>query len=118
MEARVNPTTHHVEQGETLYAIAKRYDLQVMELATANDLKLEEGIKPSQVLKIPDNQIIAKERDEVSKVAGYTLHEVKSSETLYSVARKYGVTIKDLMEWNNKSDFSVSVGEQLRIQEK
>jgi membrane-bound lytic murein transglycosylase D len=89
-----------------------------MDLAKANDLKLEEGIKPGLVLKIPDNQIIAKQTTGNSKATGYTIHEVKSSETLYSVARKYGVTIKDIMEWNNKNDFSVSVGEQLRIQEK
>jgi membrane-bound lytic murein transglycosylase D len=43
------------------------------------------------------------------------LHEVKSSDTLYSVARLYGVTIKDLMEWNDKKDFTLSVGEKLRV---
>ncbi|MEQ8423178.1 MAG: LysM peptidoglycan-binding domain-containing protein [Cyclobacteriaceae bacterium] len=43
------------------------------------------------------------------------VHEVKSSDTLYSVARQYGVTIKELMEWNNKKDFSLSLGEKLRI---
>ncbi|HCM77153.1 MAG TPA: hypothetical protein DIS90_12270 [Cytophagales bacterium] len=42
-------------------------------------------------------------------------HEVKSSDTLYSVARQYGVTIKELMEWNEKKDFNLSLGEKLRI---
>lgn len=44
------------------------------------------------------------------------MHEVKSSDTLYSVARQYGVTIQQLMQWNDKKDFSLSVGEQLRVQ--
>jgi membrane-bound lytic murein transglycosylase D len=43
------------------------------------------------------------------------IHEVKGSDTLYSVARQYGVTIKDLMEWNDKKDFALSVGEKLRV---
>lgn len=42
-------------------------------------------------------------------------HDVKPSDTLYSVARQYGVTIKDLMEWNDKRDFSISIGERLRV---
>ncbi|MGB4973615.1 MAG: LysM peptidoglycan-binding domain-containing protein [Cyclobacteriaceae bacterium] len=43
------------------------------------------------------------------------VHEVKPSDTLYSVARQYGVTIKELMEWNEKKDFNLSLGEKLRI---
>ncbi len=42
----------------------------------------------------------------------------KSSDTLYSIAREYGVTIKELMEWNQKKDFSLTVGEKLRIVKK
>ena len=49
-------------------------------------------------------------------VSGEKFHEVKSSDTLYSVARQYNVTIKDLMEWNDKKDFALSVGEKLRVQ--
>ena len=46
------------------------------------------------------------------------VHEVKSSDTLYSIARQYGVTIKDIMDWNNKKDFSLSSGEKLEIRRK
>lgn len=44
-----------------------------------------------------------------------TIHEVRPSDTLYSVARQYGVTIQELMEWNDKKDFSVSIGEKLKV---
>jgi membrane-bound lytic murein transglycosylase D len=43
---------------------------------------------------------------------------VKSTDTLYSVARKYNVTIKELMEWNNKKDFTLAVGEKLTVKSK
>lgn len=44
-----------------------------------------------------------------------TIHEVKPADTLYSVARQYGVTIQELMEWNDKKDFNVSIGEKLKV---
>jgi len=43
------------------------------------------------------------------------IHEVRPSDTLYSVARQYGVTIREIMEWNGKKDFSLAVGEKLRV---
>ena len=46
------------------------------------------------------------------------IHEVKPSDTLYSVARQYNVTIQELMDWNNKSDFSLAVGERLKVKSK
>jgi membrane-bound lytic murein transglycosylase D len=46
------------------------------------------------------------------------IHDVKPSDTLYSVARKYGVTIKELMDWNGKKDFSLSTGEKLKVFQK
>jgi membrane-bound lytic murein transglycosylase D len=43
------------------------------------------------------------------------LHEVKPSDTLYSVARQYGVTIRELMDWNGKKEFALTVGEKLKV---
>ncbi|MGY3088985.1 membrane-bound lytic murein transglycosylase D [Hymenobacter sp. UYAg731] len=43
-------------------------------------------------------------------------HTVVKGETLYSIAKRYQVTIADLQAWNNKSDASVKLGEVLRVQ--
>lgn len=67
------------------------------------------------------NEIISEPIAETSVTPSATdavVHEVKTQETLYSVARQYGVTIKDLMDYNNKKDFSVSLGEKLKIPSK
>ncbi|UYZ63163.1 LysM peptidoglycan-binding domain-containing protein [Hymenobacter weizhouensis] len=45
-------------------------------------------------------------------------HTVLPGETMYGISRKYGVTIKLIMEWNNKPDFSVKPGEILLIKPK
>jgi len=51
------------------------------------------------------------EKPEVNTI----IYEVKTSDTLYGIARQYGATIKDIMEWNNKSTLSISPGEKLKI---
>jgi membrane-bound lytic murein transglycosylase D len=109
----VKKTEHIVRAGETLYAIAQQNGVGVMDLVNWNGLNLQDGIKPGQLLKLSDSQVI--DEHNVVKEPVELVHEVKASDTLYSVARKYGVTIKELMEWNEKKDFSVSVGEKLKI---
>ncbi len=52
---------------------------------------------------------------EVPKQSSLRVHEVKPTDTLYSVARQYGVTIREIMEWNGKKDFSLSIGEKLKV---
>ena len=102
---------HVVQPKETLYGIAHTYNVGVMDLAGWNNLNIQDGIKPGQVLKLSDGQTASNDLP-VKQIE----HEVKNTDTLYGIARKYGVTIKDLMEWNNKKDFNLAVGEKLKIQ--
>ncbi|HTF21973.1 MAG TPA: LysM peptidoglycan-binding domain-containing protein [Chryseolinea sp.] len=107
--------THTVKTGETLYGIARDYGVGVMELVDWNGLNLQEGIRPGQVLKLgfQEQQSVASVAPTASE---HTLeHVVRSTDTLYSVARKYNVTIKELMDWNNKKDFSLAIGEKLIV---
>lgn len=110
------PATHTVQQGETLYSIARQYNLGVMDLVNANNLNLQESIKPGQVLKLSESQSIENSVVTPEKPSE-TEHQVKPTDTLYSIARQYGVTIKELMEWNNKKDFTLSVGERLKVKQ-
>lgn len=111
---------HVVQSGETLYAISKKYGVSVGDLALLNNLVGTQEIKPGMELKVSVDEGEAPEpitRQTTNNVHQRVpvIHEIKSSDTLYSVARQYGVTIKDLMESNNKKDFSVSLGEKLTI---
>lgn len=112
--AVVLPTQHVVQQGETLYSIAKQNGVGVMDLVEWNNLKLEEGIKPGQLLRLKKSSI----GESVPNKMNETIHQVKASDTLFSVARQYEVTIKEIMDWNEKKDFSLTVGENLRILKK
>ena len=85
-----------------------------MDLVEWNGLVLQDGIKPGQVLKLrsPEDQATAS-----AVVANESTieHIVRSTDTLYSVARKYNVTIKELMDWNHKKDLNLSIGEKLIV---
>ena len=107
-----NQKEHIVKPKETLYAIAHTYNVGVMEIVEWNSLNIQDGIKPGQVLKVSVSQPI--EENIVGR--SFVEHEVKNTDTLYGIARKYGVTIKQLMEWNKKKDFNLAIGEKIKIQ--
>ena len=115
--AKKDKTVHVVLAGETLYGIAKQHNVAVMDLVAWNNLNLKDGIRPGQVIKLVDDQPVA-DKNSASKPLAPLEHEVVATDTLYSVARKYNVTIQELMEWNNKKDFDLVVGEKLTIQPK
>ena len=46
---------------------------------------------------------------------GSTIHVVQKTETLYSISKRYGVTTKQIQDWNNMSDNNVKLGQKLVI---
>ncbi|UYZ63162.1 LysM peptidoglycan-binding domain-containing protein [Hymenobacter weizhouensis] len=49
------------------------------------------------------------------KPAAATRHTVQKGETLFSIARQYGVTPAQLQEWNGKTTEKVKIGEELQV---
>ncbi len=106
---------HTVLPKETLYSIANQYQIKITDLLKWNELNINDKLKPGQVIalepaSIPTNSVLS-----AGEIQPLDIHEVKPSDTLYSIARQYGVTIRNLMEWNNKKDFALTLGERLLI---
>jgi membrane-bound lytic murein transglycosylase D len=114
------PQSHIARQGDTFYSIARQYRLAVADLLRWNNVTIQDGLKPGQILTLVEEPAVVASQAEASGSTDNQslVHEVKSSDTLYSIARQFNVTIRDLMEWNNKKDFTVTVGEKLRIMQK
>lgn len=104
------PDTHTVIAGETLFAIAKKYNHSVDGLKSINQLTSNE-LSIGQVLKLKssDNKEITVEK--VSDV----IHNVKKGETLYSIAKLYNITTDDLIKWNLLESNDLSIGQTLFI---
>lgn len=117
--------TYTIESGDTLFRIAindSRFSLA--ELLAANDLTENSIIQPGQILVLPN--CVPGETDLEAPPAiptatpdlpaGTTLHVVASGETLGGIARRYGVTIADIMEANGLTNPDrLSIGQQLII---
>ncbi|MEH0154289.1 LysM peptidoglycan-binding domain-containing protein [Limibacter armeniacum] len=104
----VTPNTHLVIKGETLYAISRQYNIPVSDLQTWNGLTEDGNINAGQTLKLRDPST-------PNKVARY--HVISKGETLYSISRRYKVSIKELKKLNKLADVdNIPSGTRLRVQ--
>ena len=118
--------THEVQLKETLFGIAKQYEVSLEELNAANPELVETGLKAGQKIKIPSKvisriitenkretpklepkkEVVLKEKQEksvalgVAKQTAPTIHEVVASETKFGIAKQYGISVTDLDKAN------------------
>ena len=101
--------TYTVKSGDTLYKIAERYNTTVREIMSLNDLKTS-ILSIGQVLKIPTGNMEENTSSETS-----IEYVVKSGDSLYSIANRYGTTVNAIRELNNLTTNNLSIGQRLRI---
>ena len=109
-----------VKKGDSLYTIAKAYDIDVDTLKKDNSLT-SNIISVGQILKIRTGE----ENIEVEECFGedYTPPEtnnsitytVKSGDSLYKIANKYNTSVSAIMNLNNLKSSSLSIGQPLKI---
>lgn len=99
--------TYVVQSGDSLWKIASKYNLTVDEIKTANNLT-SNLLNIGDVLFIPFKQDLPVEESFVS----YT---VQSGDSLYSIAKKFGVTVDEIKSLNNMGSNLLSIGQILRI---
>jgi len=126
-KAQPKEKSYRVEAGDTLSGIAYRNGIGVGELRKANALSDNALIRVGQILKIPAKIKTqeAKIRPEEKKAAkkGKSadekkegIHIVESGDTLFSIARKYHVSLRDLMKLNGIVPTDViRPGQELKI---
>ncbi len=118
-------TSYKVNKGDTLYSISRKYQITVAELRAANNLSENDVLKAGQKLIIPEADIstaVALSGDKNNKsdspvnTSNTTEIEVKKGDTLYSLSKKYGLTVADLLAINNLDSSSViKVGQKLKV---
>lgn len=101
------PTTYVVQQGDTLYSIARRFGTTVEAIKAANGLT-SNTISVGQRLTIPGGTPSTPE-------PGATLYVVQPGDTLYSISRRYNTTVQAIMAANGLTSTNIIVGQQLRI---
>ncbi len=97
-----------VQKGDSLYSIASKYGITVDELKSANNLT-SNLLTVGQMLKIPQTT------PEVTPPGEYIVYTVKSGDTLYKIANQYGISVNDIIEFNQLPSTVLSVNQQLLI---
>lgn len=112
---------HAVQAGETLYALAKAYGVSE-EAITASNVSAREGLKAGERIKIPLNEAEkaqADSRSERKLKKTFSTHFVAKGETLYSIARRYEISVETVLEDNPDLDPThLKLGERILIRKK
>ncbi|MDR0700539.1 MAG: LysM peptidoglycan-binding domain-containing protein, partial [Tannerella sp.] len=106
---------HTIERGQTVYSIAKMYDVKVEELHRLN-IGSDEGIRVGDKLKIPQKKIVRTSASKTGAGDAYLYHTIQARETLYGVSKQYGVSGESIVEANPGLSYeSFSTGKTIRI---
>lgn len=126
---------HTVAAGETLLDIAQAEGIRLESLLSYNFLRENMQPEAGQVLylrhKAPSMPKLATAAASVSVINSfsnnnlvsasaetnnaYLVHIVQPKETVYSISKKYAVSMNDVLKWNDLSSVDLKTGQQLRI---
>lgn len=98
---------HRVELKETLYGISKRYGTTVDAILKQNPTA-DGGLEVGLVLKVPYVST-------PKKNGNGDKHIVAEKETMFSIARQYGLTVDELRQLNNITGNAISTGQELIV---
>lgn len=121
-----------IKKGDTFFSIANRFNMKISSLLNANNLQIRDTLSINQIIRVNKMDLALSEKKEPendtpltsqSNLNSSTLssdiqHTVLGGETMYSLAKKYNVSLKEIMEWNDKEDFHLKTGELILIKQK
>lgn len=124
-DRRVSFVEHRVRGGETLSEIARRYGVRLADLEAANPGVQPRRLQPGQRLIVPRGPVArtrlaarSKAEARVAVLWGPLTHVVRAGETLWEIARRYGVSVAELRRWNGLGEDDVIVaGQELEVRE-
>jgi membrane-bound lytic murein transglycosylase D len=125
-------TDYTIKKGDTFFSISNRFNMKISTLLNINNLGIRDTLSIGQVIKVNKNGFIAENNVEekknpvenkikevpTEKKENKIEHRVSSGDTMYGLAKKYNVSLKEIMEWNNKEDYNLKEGELIVIMQK
>ena len=108
---------HRIRPGESLSTIARRYHSSVRKIMSANNLNRSSYIVAGKKLKIPRRGTIPY-TPEIDSNKDFTLpstHVVKSGDSLWNIAKRYGTTTQKIQGLNNLKTTQLYIGQVLKM---
>ena len=105
---------HEVQKGETLYALSKKYGIEISSIIS-NNPHAEYGLKEGMKIVIDESVL----KDSEARVDGekikYIEHKIRPFETFYSLKNKYELDREDILKLNPELESSFRAGEVIKI---
>ena len=104
---------HLVASGDTIYALSKAYNVSEQQILDSNEGMTPATLKVDSYIYIPyeaqtELNIVDKKK--------FVVHSVKSGDTIYSIARKYKVSVATLEQDNSDIDIErIAPGMEVRV---
>ncbi|HSQ45491.1 MAG TPA: NlpC/P60 family protein [Lutibacter sp.] len=108
---------HKVTKGESIYAIAKKYDVKEAAIYDLNPKVKGKLLKLNSTLLVPNNRVNNEQVASTEDLSKAQNHTIASGETLSKISKKYGTTIKELERLNPTVVNKLPIGHTLIIRE-
>jgi len=106
---------HKVKSGESLSAIARKYNVSLKQIVRANRIKSNKSIFAGQSIKIPVSGSASSASKNPAPRKQSLRHVVKRGDSLWNIANRYGTTTQKIQKSNKLSGTSLFVGQVLSI---
>jgi membrane-bound lytic murein transglycosylase D len=121
---------HKVKRGDNLGEISDKYGVSVAELKKWNKLRNNNLMTGDNLKIIKNERVVTTVRKEVKADKNATetavtsneptespsdFYEVQKGDNLFSIAKKFNVSLEDLKKWNNLNDLNVQQGSKLAL---
>jgi cell wall-associated NlpC family hydrolase len=110
-------STHKVTKGESIYAIAKKYNVKERAIYKLNPKVKGKLLRLNTILQIPNKEIKVEVKTENIDTSFVQKHIVISGETLYGISKKYGISFQELKRINPSVVSKLPIGYVLTIKE-
>lgn len=106
---------HVVKPGQTLYSIARAYNVTEKEILIENPGSSSD-LLVGQVLKIPSDPASAFSVDTGKTQEDLRKHILKAGETIYAVSRMYEIPVAEIMQYNPGLDINdIPIGQEILL---
>ncbi|MCB0336269.1 MAG: LysM peptidoglycan-binding domain-containing protein, partial [Bdellovibrionales bacterium] len=113
-------TSYRVRRGDTLSSVARKFRTTVSRLKLINGLQTDRvyvgqmlRVKASEATPLEPPQVSQPSKASSAPVANQKSYTVQPGDTLYSIGRRYGMSVGDLKQLNSLASTKISAGQIL-----
>ena len=114
--------TYKVKEGDTLYKIARDYNLNIKDVISINNLENSSFLKPNQIIRLPNKAIykqVVNEKDIKLENRKVFYHQTYKDEELSEIAKIHNISKEEIITLNKLNDsIKVNANTKLKIRER